>query len=64
MRSYGWITGELVRRVTGRTIGRFFAEEVAGPLGLDWWIGLPEDEEPRVATLLAPPPTRIPRSES
>ena len=60
VRSYGWITGELVRRATGRTIGRFFAEEVAGPLGLDWWIGLPEDEEPRVATLLAPPPNEDP----
>ena len=34
-------TGEIVRRVTGRTIGRFFADEVAAPLGLDWWIGLP-----------------------
>ena len=42
VRSYGWLTGEIVRRVTGRTIGRFFAEEIAGPLGLDWWIGLPE----------------------
>ena len=60
VRSYGWITGELVRRATGRTIGRFFAEEVAGPLGLDWWIGLPEDEERRVATLLAPPPNEDP----
>ncbi len=56
MRSYGWITGEIVRRVSGRTIGRFFADEIATPLGLEWWIGLPESEEPRVATLLAPPP--------
>ena len=39
--------GEIVRRVTGRTIGHFFAEEIAAPLGLDWWIGLPESEEPR-----------------
>jgi CubicO group peptidase (beta-lactamase class C family) len=60
VRSYGWITGEIVRRVTGRTIGRFFAEEVAGPLGLDWWIGLPEDLEPRVATLVPPPPNEDP----
>jgi CubicO group peptidase (beta-lactamase class C family) len=56
VRSYGWIIGEIVRRVTGRTLGQFFAEEIAGPLALDWWIGLPEDEEPRVATLLPPPP--------
>jgi CubicO group peptidase (beta-lactamase class C family) len=60
VRSYGWITGEVVRRATRRTIGRFFAEEVAGPLGLDWWIGLPEDDEPRVATLLPPPPNEDP----
>jgi CubicO group peptidase (beta-lactamase class C family) len=60
VRSYGWITGEVVRRATGRTIGRFFAEEVAGPLGLDWWIGLPDGEEARVATLLPPPPNEDP----
>lgn len=47
--SYGWLCGELVRRVDGRSIGRFFAEEVAAPLGLELWIGLPADQEPRVA---------------
>jgi CubicO group peptidase (beta-lactamase class C family) len=56
--TYGWLAGELVRRVDGRRIGRYFAEEVAAPLGLDFWIGLPESEEPRVARLeQAPPPT-------
>jgi CubicO group peptidase (beta-lactamase class C family) len=60
VRSYGWMVGEVVRRVTGRTLGRFFAEEIAGPLALDWWIGLPESEEPRVATLLPPPPADDP----
>ena len=56
--TYGWLAGELVRRVDGRRIGQYFAEEVAGPLGLDFWIGLPESEEPRVARLeQAPPPT-------
>ena len=55
--TYGWLAGELVRRIDGRRIGRFFADEVAGPLGLDFWIGLPASEEERVATLLpAPPP--------
>jgi len=52
MRTYGWLVGELVRRVTGRTIGRFVADEVAAPLGLDFWIGLPEELEPRCATLV------------
>jgi CubicO group peptidase (beta-lactamase class C family) len=54
MRTYGWIVGELVRRVTGRTIGRFFREEIAEPLALDFWIGLPETLEPRVARLVPP----------
>src|SRR5690606_27062179 len=47
----GWLIGEVVRRVTGRTLGRFFAEEIAGPLGLDLWIGLPPEEQARVAPL-------------
>ena len=45
----GWLVGEIVRRVDGRSLGRFFAEEIAGPLGLDAWIGLPDDEVRRVA---------------
>jgi CubicO group peptidase (beta-lactamase class C family) len=56
LRSFGWLVGEIVRRIDGRTIGAFFAEEVAAPLGLDFWIGLPEAQEPRVATLVPPPP--------
>jgi len=56
--TYGWLAGELVRRVDGRTIGRYFAEEVAAPLDLDFHIGLPESEEPRVTRLeTMPPPT-------
>ena len=51
--TFGWLCGELVRRVDGRSIGRFLAEEVTGPLDLDVWIGLPEAQEPRVATLEA-----------
>lgn len=47
----GWLSGELVRRIDGRTIGRFFADEVAGPLGLDLWIGLPESRSDDVAAL-------------
>jgi CubicO group peptidase (beta-lactamase class C family) len=47
--SMGWLTAEIVRRVSGRTLGQFFAEEVAAPLGLDMWIGLPDNEEGRYA---------------
>jgi CubicO group peptidase (beta-lactamase class C family) len=50
--TYGYLVGELVRRVTSRTIGTYFREEIAGPLGLDFWIGLPEELEPRVAPLI------------
>jgi CubicO group peptidase (beta-lactamase class C family) len=53
-RSYGWILGEVVRRATGRTLGRWFAEELAGPLGLDFFIGLPPAEVPRVARTYPP----------
>lgn len=49
--TYGWLCGELIRRVDGRTAGRFFAEEVAEPLGLDVWIGIDPKIEGRVATL-------------
>lgn len=49
--TYGWLCGELLRRVDGRPLGRFFAEEVAEPLGLELWIGLPLALEERVATL-------------
>ena len=47
----GVIEGEIVRRLTGKSIGTFLHEEVAEPLGADIWIGLPESEEHRVATL-------------
>ncbi|MDQ3898074.1 MAG: beta-lactamase family protein [Actinomycetota bacterium] len=49
--TYGWLVGEVVRRVSGRTVGRLFAEEVAGPLDLDFWIGLPPEREAAVARL-------------
>lgn len=50
--SFGFLVGELVRRVSGKTLGTFFRDEVAVPLGLDFWIGLPEEIEPRVAPML------------
>ena len=57
--TYGHLVGEVVRRITGRSLGTFFADEVAKPLGLEFWIGLPEQHEPRVSPLiggLTPPP--------
>jgi CubicO group peptidase (beta-lactamase class C family) len=54
--TYGFLVGELVRRVAGKTIGAFFRNEIAEPFGLDSWIGLPEEVEPRVAHLVSPSP--------
>lgn len=55
--TFGWLIGELVRRVTGSSLGAFFAKEVAGPLGLPFWIGTPLEEHHRVApSLRAAPP--------
>ncbi|HLQ53705.1 MAG TPA: serine hydrolase domain-containing protein [Streptosporangiaceae bacterium] len=47
--TFGYLLGEVVHRIVGRTVGQFFAEEIAKPLSLDLWIGLPETEEHRVA---------------
>lgn len=49
--TYSWLLGELVLRVTGRSIGRWVAEEIAGPLGLDFWTGLPPEEAHRVGRI-------------
>jgi CubicO group peptidase (beta-lactamase class C family) len=48
------LVGEVVRRVSGKSLGRFFGDEVAQPLGLELWIGLPEELEPRVSRLRMP----------
>jgi CubicO group peptidase (beta-lactamase class C family) len=57
-RTFGWILGEVARRVIGATLGQLLAKEAAEPLGLELWIGLPEAIEPRVATnYTAPEPT-------
>ncbi len=53
--TYGYLVGEVVRRISGRTLGAFFADEVAGPLGLEFFIGLPEDLESRVSPIVAAP---------
>ncbi len=47
----GFVLAEVLRRVDGRSLGRFFAEEIAQPLGLDFWIGLPDALEERVAPI-------------
>ncbi len=49
--TYGWLLGELVLRATGRTLGSWFAQELARPLGLEMWLGLPPEEEHRVGRI-------------
>jgi CubicO group peptidase (beta-lactamase class C family) len=51
--TFGWLVGEVVRRVTGTSLGTAFRTEVGEPLGLDFYIGLPESEEHRVARLIS-----------
>jgi len=52
----GYLVGEVIRRVTGKSIGTVFREEIAEPLNADFWIGLPASEDARVAELIPPPP--------
>lgn len=53
--NFGWLCGEIIRRVSGRSAGGFFAEEIAGPLSLDLWIGLPEAQEANSPRCISPP---------
>jgi CubicO group peptidase (beta-lactamase class C family) len=56
--TFGFLVGEVVRRVSGRPLAQFFADEVAGPLELDFWLSLPEEQETRVAPTIPPDFTR------
>lgn len=62
MITYGWLVGELIRRVSGKSLGAFFEKEIRDPYNLDYWIGLPEREEEKVAqvTPYTPSPTDKP----
>ena len=53
--TYGWLVGEVIRRIDGRTCGEFIRDEIAGSLGVDFFIGLPESEDARTADLLPAP---------
>ena len=50
--TFGWLVGELIRRVDGRTVGVYFKEEIANPLGLDFAIGLDDSDMARCAQML------------
>lgn len=53
--NYGHLVGEVIRRITGRTLGQFFAEELAGPLDADFHIGTAPENHHRIAPLVPPP---------
>jgi CubicO group peptidase (beta-lactamase class C family) len=52
-RTFGFLLDELVRRITGKTLSDYWQENFARPLELDFWIGLPEEQDSRVATIYA-----------
>ena len=52
MMTTGWLIGEVIRRVTGKSLGEFFNNELREPYGLNYWIGLPEAENERVAEIV------------
>jgi CubicO group peptidase (beta-lactamase class C family) len=60
--TFGFLVGELIRRVSGQTLGEFFRTEVASPFGIDFQMGLPDSELPRLATVMlaGPPPPPYP----
>lgn len=53
--TFGWLAGELIRRTDGRLPGQFVADEIAGPLGVEVYIGLPSEHESRVSPLVGRP---------
>ncbi len=55
-RTWGWILGEVMRRVTRRSVRCFIAEELARPLGIELWLGLPEQLDEKAASVIPPEP--------
>ncbi len=62
--TFGFLLEELVRRIAGKTLSDYWQQNFARPLNLDFWIGLPEKENPRVATIYAAKPGKPPESKN
>jgi len=54
--THGWVAGEIIRRVTGQSVGSYFRDLITEPLGVDAWIGVPDDRAAEVAHLQVSPP--------
>src|SRR5258706_2153735 len=54
--TYGWLAGEVIRRVAGKTVGAYVNERIAKPLNAEFWIGLPEAQNKRDAPFISTPP--------
>jgi CubicO group peptidase (beta-lactamase class C family) len=61
--TYGPLIGEVVRRITGKSLKAFFADEVAGPLGADYHIGAPPEADARVSPMIQGSPLIAPTGE-
>jgi CubicO group peptidase (beta-lactamase class C family) len=59
LRSFGWLAGELIRRVTGQMPGEEVRRRLVEPLGISAWIGMREADQPRCARLIPPPPSGV-----
>ena len=59
--TFGWLVGEVVRRVSGKTLGAFLQEEISGPLGIDFHVGLGPEYDRRVAEMI---PFQLPATEN
>jgi CubicO group peptidase (beta-lactamase class C family) len=60
MQTHGHLIGELVRRISGKPLKQFIADEIAGPLGADFRLGVPEEDWSRTADVVSPPPMNLP----
>jgi CubicO group peptidase (beta-lactamase class C family) len=61
--NFGHIVGEIVRRVSGKTLRTFIAEEIAGPLGADFTLGVPRSAYDRISNVIPPPPAQLDLSQ-
>jgi CubicO group peptidase (beta-lactamase class C family) len=61
--TWGYFPGEIIRRITGKTLGAFFQERVAKPMKADFYIGLPDSEMGRVSSMNGPNRARVPQKK-